>query len=172
MGLIVLAIFVLWIWAEITAFILIGDAFGGVLTFLGVFMTAVVGIWLLKRQGALVMTNLRAQMTRGEAPLGPVAESLSLLAGGVLMLIPGYVTDGLGLLMFVPGLRTLFGLFIMNHIVKNGRMQAFAQRRWHQGARGQYHYSSQTQFDDTIIEGEAEEKPIRDRKLHRKLPRQ
>ena len=55
MGFLILIGIIIWGWAEITAFILIGDEIGGLLTFLGVFATAVVGVWLLKRQGARVM---------------------------------------------------------------------------------------------------------------------
>ena len=118
MGLLILIFVILWGWAEVTAFIIIGGEIGGLLTFIGVFLTAVVGLWLLRGQAANVMANLRQQVTRGEAPLAAVAESLSLLIGGILMLIPGYVTDGLGLLLFVPGLRTVVGLAIMSRLLR------------------------------------------------------
>ena len=88
MGLLILTLIILWGWAEVTAFIIIGGQIGGLLTFIGVFLTAVVGLWLLRSQAAKVMANLRHQVTRGEAPLAAVAESLSLLVGGILMLIP------------------------------------------------------------------------------------
>ena len=160
MGLLILIIVILWGWAEVTAFIIIGGEIGGLLTFIGVFLTAVVGLWLLRSQAANVMANLRQQVTRGEAPLAAVAESLSLLIGGILMLIPGYVTDGLGLLLFVPGLRTVVGLAIMSQLLKSPRFRRFAGTSGsnvHFGfARTQW--SRQKSDDDTIIEGEAEEK--------------
>ena len=160
MGLLILIIVILWGWAEVTAFIIIGGEIGGLLTFIGVFLTAVVGLWLLRSQAANVMANLRQQVTRGEAPLAAVAESLSLLIGGILMLIPGYVTDGLGLLLFVPGLRTVVGLAVMSRLLRNARFRSFAGTggaSFHgRGASPQW--SGQQRDDDTIIEGEAEEK--------------
>ena len=69
MGLLILIFVILWGWAEVTAFIIIGGEIGGLLTFIGVFLTAVVGLWLLRSQAANVMANLRQQVTRGEAPL-------------------------------------------------------------------------------------------------------
>ncbi len=168
MGLLILTLIILWGWAEVTAFIIIGGEIGGLLTFIGVFLTAVVGLWLLRSQAANVMANLRHQVTRGEAPLAAVAESLSLLIGGILMLIPGYVTDGLGLLLFVPGLRTIVGLAIMSRLLKNARFRSFAGtgnagfRNAGQDAVGNTshspQWSRQQRDDDTIIEGEAEEK--------------
>ena len=127
MGFLILIVIILWIWAEIAAFSAIGGEIGGLLTFLGIFVTAMIGISLLKRQSAKVMANLRAQVTRGKAPVAPVAQSLSLLVGGVLMLIPGYVSDAIGLLMFVPGLSTIFGLAIMHRLVQSVRFRSFIQ---------------------------------------------
>ena len=46
MGLLILIIVILWGWAEVTAFIIIGGEIGGLLTFIGVFLTAVVGLSL------------------------------------------------------------------------------------------------------------------------------
>ena len=114
MGLLILLVIIFWGWAEVTAFIFIGSEIGGLLALIGVFLTAVVGLWLLRDQASTVLASLKQKVTRGETPLAAVAESTSLLIGGVLMLIPGYVTDGLGLLLFVPGLRTVIGLAIMN----------------------------------------------------------
>jgi UPF0716 protein FxsA len=168
MGLVILTLIILWGWAEVTAFIIIGGEIGGLLTFIGVFLTAVVGLWLLRSQAANVMANLRHQVTRGEAPLAAVAESLSLLIGGILMLIPGYVTDGLGLLLFVPGLRTIVGLAIMSRLLKNARFRSFAgtgNAGFHNAGQSagdntghSPKWSRQQRDDVTIIEGEAEEK--------------
>ena len=106
------------------------------------------------------MGNLRQQVTRGEAPLAAMGESVSLLIGGILILIPGYVTDGLGLLLFIPGLRKVVGLAIMSRLLKNARFRSFAGTggaSFHGGGASPQ-WSGQQRDDDTIIEGEAEEK--------------
>jgi UPF0716 protein FxsA len=178
MGFLILIVIVLWIWAEIAAFSAIGGEIGGLLTFLGIFITAMIGISLLKRQSAKVMANLKAQVTRGEAPVAPVAQSLSLVVGGILMLIPGYVTDAIGLLMFVPGLSTIFGLAIMHRLVQSVRFRSFINTDntgpsfsgasfsggpFSGDTPGQnepkFRWSGQTEDDDNIIEGDAEERP-------------
>ena len=121
MALIFIIGFCLWIWLEISAFVEIGGEIGGLLTLLGIFVTGAIGIWLLRSQGRAVMASLQKQVARGEAPLASVADSLSLLLGAVLMLIPGYVSDAIGLVMFVPGIRTLVGAMLMKRISRAGR---------------------------------------------------
>ena len=121
MALIFIIGFCLWIWLEISAFVEIGGEIGVLLTLIGIFVTGAIGIWLLRTQGRVVMTSLQKQVARGEAPLASIADSLSLLLGAVLMLIPGYVSDAMGLMMFVPGIRTLVGAMLMKNIGKAGR---------------------------------------------------
>ena len=121
MALIFIIGFCLWIWLEISTFVEIGGEIGVLLTLIGIFVTGAIGIWLLRTQGRVVMASLQKQVARGEAPLASIADSLSLLLGAVLMLIPGYVSDAMGLMMFVPGIRTLVGTMLMKNVGKAGR---------------------------------------------------
>ena len=41
------------------------------------------------------------------------------------MLIPGYVTDGIGVLLFIPGLRTIAGAWMLHQLVTNNRFKGF-----------------------------------------------
>ncbi len=147
---------ILWGWIEISAFIFVGGEIGVLLTIIGVFVTAIAGLSLLKSQGRAVMVNLQEQVRRGEAPLKSVADSLSLLLGGILMLIPGYVTDAIGLMLFLPGIRTVTGFSLMAMLQKNARFQHFANQNT---AAHQTHKHQPA--DDDIIEGEYEEKPAK-----------
>lgn len=121
MALISIIGFCLWIWLELTVFAEIGGEIGVFLTLIGIFVTGAVGIWLLRTQGRAVMAALQKQVARGEAPLASVADSLSLLMGAVLMLIPGYVSDMLGLIMFVPGIRTIVGAILLKRFSASKR---------------------------------------------------
>jgi UPF0716 protein FxsA len=160
MGLLILIIIILWGWAEVTAFFIVSGEIGGFLTFIGVFLTAFLGLWLLRSQATSVLVNLKQQVTLGRPPLSTIPESMSLLIAGIFMLIPGYVTDGLGLLLFVPGLRKIIGVAIMSRLLKNATFRSFASSggaSFHGRASGPQ-WSGQHQDDNTIIEGEAEEK--------------
>jgi len=173
MNLIILLIFFIWGWIEISAFIVIGSEVGVVLTILGVFVTAMIGISLLKSQGHAVMNSLRTDIAQGRPPIKSVADSIGLLCGAVLMLLPGYVTDAIGLALFLPGIRTVAGLWLATRLGKSARFTSYAgtaqagsnDHNSHFGAhfgatnRQPSSTSDRHRWDDNdIIEGEAEDK--------------
>ena len=162
MGFFFLFGFILWGWAEMSAFIYIGGEIGGLFTLLGTFATAIIGLSLLKSQGRVALNKIRTDLAQGRAPVGPVSNSISLAVGGILMLIPGYVTDGIGMLLFISGLRTIAGAWMLHQLVTNERF------------KGSVHVAGQSGFSphdarpfhdaDDIIEGEVtEHRPPSDR---------
>ena len=155
MGLFFLLILIIWGWAEMSVFISIGAEIGGLLTLMGIFFTAVIGLSLLKSQGKVVMARLRSDMAQGRTPVGSIADSIALTFGGLLMLIPGYVTDTLGLLLFVPGLRTFAGTWILHHLFNNNRFRGFV----HVDGKTGFDDQMSRSFDgnDDVIEGNATE---------------
>ena len=175
MGLIIILGLLIWGWAEMSTFIYIGSEIGSLLTLLGVFVTAIFGIALLKRQGLSVLRQMQADLAKGRAPVTSIADSVSMVVGGALMLIPGYVTDAIGLLLFLPGIRTLAGIYLLQWIAKSKRFTGFtnfgskpsgnaASGNPASGTAGHQHMpytkqQHQMMDDDDIIEGEFEERP-------------
>ena len=157
MGLFILFGFILWGWAEMSAFIYIGGEIGGLFTLLGIFITAIIGLSLLKSQGGAVMTKIRADLAQGHAPVGSIADSLSLAAGGILMLIPGYVTDSIGVLLFIPVLRTISGAWILHQLVTNNRFKNVV----HVSGRAKFATNDLQSFHEIgeVIEGDVTERP-------------
>ena len=178
MGLVIILCLLIWGLAEMSVFIHIGSEIGGLLTLLGVFVTAIFGIALLKRQGLSVLSRIQADLAKGRAPVTSIADSISMVVGGALMLIPGYVTDGIGLLLFLPGIRTFAGVYLLQWMARSKRFTGFSNFRGgpfgsaassnpasdaashqHNPFTKQQH---KTMDDDDIIEGEFEERPDRD----------
>jgi UPF0716 protein FxsA len=103
-----------------------------------------------------------------------------MVVGGALMLIPGYVTDGIGLLLFIPGIRTLAGVYLLRWMARSKRFTSFTNfgnASFGKGASGnpasgtaghqhnpftKRHYKT---TDDDIIEGEFEERPDQDHQI-------
>jgi len=112
----VLILFGLYGWIEFEALILIGNEIGGLASFLGIFVTAFIGMWLLRTQGRAVMVRWQSNLHKGEMETDSLASGLSLLLGGFLMLLPGYVTDAIGILCFVPGLRFIIGTALLSRL--------------------------------------------------------
>jgi len=180
-----LTTFILWIWAEIEVCVAIGGAAGVLLTLIGIFVTGMIGISLLRSQGRRITGSLQAQLARGEAPVASLADGVSVLVGAILMLIPGYITDAMGVLLFVPGIRTFFGAGLISRMVSRGtgrfsfqagmgqpgmnRSEAERSRGSgfdddfdpFQKARGPGPSTRQHDApDDAVIEGDFEEKPV------------
>ena len=109
------------------------------------------------------MFKIRSDLARGRAPVEPVADSVSLAVGGILMLIPGYVTDGIGLLLFTPGLRTIAGAWMMQQLVTNNRFKGFVHVAEQGGFTGRGGFSAQDprpfRNADDVIEGDVTEHP-------------
>ena len=120
MPFIYLTTFILWIWAEIEVFVAIGGAAGVLLTLIGIFVTGMIGISLLHSQGRRITGSLQAQLARGEAPVASLADGVSVLVGAILMLIPGYITDATGLVLFLPGIRTIADAVILKRLTARG----------------------------------------------------
>ena len=147
-----------------SAFIFIGGEIGGLLTLLGVFVTSIIGLSLLKDQGKAVMARIRTDLATGRATVGSIADSVSLAVGGILMLIPGYVTDAVGVLLFVPGLRTIAGAWILHHLVANNRFKGFVHVGGQSGFRSRTPHSYAE--DNDIIEGDVTEHTHRKNRLN------
>ena len=167
MGLFFLFGLILWGWVEMSAFIYIGGEIGGLFTLLGIFVTAIIGLSLLKSQGSALMIKIRTDLARGRTPVGSVADSISLAVGGILMLIPGYVTDGIGILLFIPGLRTIAGAWMLHHLTTNNQFKGFVHVGGQSGVNGKGGFSSHNPrpFHDAndVIEGDVtEHSPPRD----------
>ncbi|SLN21001.1 FxsA family protein [Oceanibacterium hippocampi] len=107
---------------EIAAFIQVGERIGLWPTLAIVIATAVVGTALLRHQGLATLGKAQAVIARGEMPVREVFDGLCLIFAGALLLTPGFVTDTLGLLLFVPGLRQAIGGFLMRRLMARGNV--------------------------------------------------
>ena len=97
-------LFLLYPLAEIAAFILVGRAIGLVATLALVVASSLLGMTLLREAG--LMTALRLERGR-EAPAKILAEGGTRMLAGLLLLIPGFLTDLLALAVLIPGVRRM-----------------------------------------------------------------
>ena len=103
-------IFLLLPWIELFTLIQLGSEIGALATLVYVFATLMLGLTIVRFQGMEILDRLRAAQSRGIAVGGLLADDLAMGLGGLLLIIPGLVTDGLGALVFVgPLWRRLTG---------------------------------------------------------------
>lgn len=93
--------------AEIYLLLTVGDKIGWPLTLVIVLVEAVIGAILIRREGARAWKALADASLRGKMPTGELADAALVLVGGVLLLLPGFLTDLLGFLLLIPMTRPL-----------------------------------------------------------------
>lgn len=100
--------------AEIAIFIQAGERFGLWPTLGLVILTAILGTTLLRYQGLRALHRVQESLNRSEMPIGEVFTGLCLLIAGALLLTPGFLTDGVGFALFIPGIRETIGSGLAN----------------------------------------------------------
>lgn len=101
---------------EIAVFIEVGGAIGVWPTIAATVATALAGSLLLRAQGLAALNRARVQMDQGQLPAREMFEGVCLVLAGALLLVPGFVTDALGLLLFLPPFRELLRFLIARHV--------------------------------------------------------
>ena len=119
MPILILAAFIGVPLIEIAVFIQVGGLIGLWPTLALIVLTALIGSWQLRSQGLATLARGRSQLDQGQLPTRELFDGLCLLFAGALLLTPGFVTDAVGLLLFLPAFRDLlrgwFSRFIETH---------------------------------------------------------
>lgn len=91
--------------AEIATFVLVGKAIGVLATLALVLAGMVTGAILLRRAGMATLLRVRAEAAAGRAPVRPLLDGAVGAAAALLIMLPGFITDLLGLLLLMPVTR-------------------------------------------------------------------
>ena len=127
---------------EIYLFIKIGSQIGAVTTIFLIFLTAFIGLLYARYEGFNTLRSGMSQLIKNELPMYEIISGAALAFAALLLIIPGFATDFLGLLIIFPPTRK----FLLKNISKN--------------------YSKKVKEKKDFIEGEAEDiKEDNDRKL-------
>ncbi|MBE5104553.1 membrane protein FxsA [Bacillus thuringiensis] len=98
---------------EITALIGSSHVIGLWATFAMIIFTGIVGVYLAKRQGFKVLREIQFRLNRGEMPGEAVLDGIFIFIGGILLVLPGYVTDIIGFIFVIPFTRALLKPLVM-----------------------------------------------------------
>ena len=106
-------IFLLFIFVpivEIAIFISIGSNIGVLNTIAIILVTALVGIFLVRRQGMNLLFNAQRNMMQGIMPTEEIKGGIFLLISGLLLVTPGFFTDCIGFAMFLRPVQNFVAL--------------------------------------------------------------
>ena len=102
---------------EIWILIQLGNIFGFWGTLLLVIGTAILGIFHLRMQGFELVFNLQKKLLSGQRAVPELVEGVGLLVSGFFFIIPGAITDIIGLVFLIPFTRRFFLRIIINYTI-------------------------------------------------------
>jgi len=90
---------------EVLLLLEIGNRIGTLNTILLIILTGILGAHLMRLQGFAVFRKIQEDLGRGIPPTNEIVQGALVLAGGILLLTPGFFTDTIGFLLLIPKSR-------------------------------------------------------------------
>ncbi|HEU0070674.1 MAG TPA: FxsA family protein [Alphaproteobacteria bacterium] len=152
--------FLLWPIAEIWLLIEIGGEIGAWATIGWILLTAVAGTYLIRSQGALAMSRIRQALADvdargGEASgtlAGELLDGLAVFFAGICLILPGFLTDAIGILLVLPVLRRTLGRGLWGWLQGSQRVRVYAASG--RGPFGRGPFERGAGGGPTVIEGD------------------
>ena len=117
---------------EIYLFIKIGSQIGAFNTISLILITALLGVWYARYEGFNTLKSGISQLMKNEIPIYEILSGAALAFAALLLILPGFATDLIGLLLIIPTRKLFF-----KNIQKN--------------------YKKSEKFNKNYIEGESED---------------
>ena len=117
---------------EIIVFLEAGARIGLWPTVSFVIVTAMIGSVLLRYQGLSTLFSVRESMNAGKLPINELFNGFCLFAAGAFLIIPGFITDGLGLVLLLPIFRSILKKFIGKRLKAPESLNLYAQSGFEQ----------------------------------------
>jgi UPF0716 protein FxsA len=114
-------IFILIPIIEITIFITIGSNIGILNTIAIILLTALLGIFLVRRRGLSLVFDVRKNMSEGTMPIDEIKGGIFLLISGLLLITPGFFTDCIGFAVFLKPVQDFIALRARNYFKSRTR---------------------------------------------------
>lgn len=121
--------------AEIGVFIEVGGLLGLWPTLAIVVLTALAGTALLRAQGIAAFRRAQVGLARGQLPMEEMMHGFFLVIAGALLLTPGFLTDAVGFLLFVPAVRAALGRAVRRYAARQAEVHVY-QTKSGFGGRG------------------------------------
>jgi UPF0716 protein FxsA len=111
-----LVLLILWPIAELFVAIKVAEAIGVLLTIVLLLISWPLGLWLMRAEGRVAWRRLSLAVAQGVAPGRQVLDGALILLGGLLLIIPGFITDAVGLALLLAPTRSLTGRAITHNL--------------------------------------------------------
>lgn len=137
MGLFIILLTILTLpFLEIVVFVKVGSDIGAFAVALLTFLTAVIGIWLVRAQGFALLVRAQRELDAGRMPVAEMAHGALLALAGLLLLLPGLITDTLGALLLLAPVRDLVIAAAARHLaVEEPEVVVLSPDEWEEEER-------------------------------------
>lgn len=115
---------------EITIFIWIGGMIGPWWIFVLIILTGFAGVAIAKQQGVETWNRLQSSIRNQRPPGDHIIDGICIIAGGILLFTPGFVTDIIGFLFVLPMTRKPFRALIKLYILNRISRGKITYRKW------------------------------------------
>lgn len=136
---------------EIAVFIEVGDILGMWETIAVIFITAIIGASLMRSLGLHTLNRARQSLENNIFPAKEAFDGLCLIIAGVLLLTPGFITDTIGFLLFLPPIRMAIGALIIHRIAN---LQAGQQSGMHSHSQSRAGFTSGPFDNSNVVDGD------------------
>ena len=99
--------------AELYVLIEVGKKIGSLTTIGIIIFTGILGAYLVKNQGFMILKKIQNDLNDGIMPGDSLIQGAIILAGGILLLTPGFVTDTVGFIFLIPASRNVIKKYLL-----------------------------------------------------------
>lgn len=110
---------------EILTIVKIGGAIGFVNTMFAFIAAGVLGFGIVKSQGRFLLGGFQASLAKGEVPANQALHSILIFIGGIGLMVPGFLSDAVGILFILPGTRHVIALYLKSTLERKLRSGGF-----------------------------------------------
>ncbi|MGC9220069.1 MAG: FxsA family protein [Solirubrobacteraceae bacterium] len=108
-------VLVLWPLAELYVIVRLSEWIGFIWVLILIVLSWPIGTRLIRAQGRAALVRLRVALASGKPPADEVLDGGLALFGGLLLLVPGFITDSIGILLLVRPTRAVVRRLVARH---------------------------------------------------------
>ncbi|MCC3375902.1 FxsA family protein [Cohnella sp. REN36] len=98
---------------------------GGWPTFVLLLAGALLGGWFARAEGRKVWAEAQRQLAQGQMPGHSLLDGICVLVGGLLLVVPGFLSDIVGITMLLPATRPMYRLAMYGWLANKVRSGSF-----------------------------------------------
>jgi len=142
---------------ELYVMVQVAGVIGALPTVVLVVALSLGGAWLMKVEGLGVLRRMQRQLNAGEMPTTGAVNGVLIVTGGLLMLVPGFVTGAIGLLLLLPPVRALLRSVVISRVQRridrgSARFVVFSAGAPDLGGRGRDSFGSRVYDADSHLD--------------------